>query len=380
MAWQGIEGHDPVVAKFRRALSRNRLASTFLFVGPAGIGKRAFAEKLGAGPALLRIARRPNGSLRNLHLVPASAGAHASRLDLDRKAGRQKHDSAGGVRRRRFAANARGIVPRHCAQTLHGRAEGGHHRRRRLSQRGGANCLLKTLEEPPPNSVLILIGTSADKQLPTIRSRAQTIRFQPLDRTVVAGLLESQGLVADRAQAVRLSEFAEGSLQRALDLADDDLWAFRRRLLEALGGAALDSVALAQDVVAFVEAAGKEASRRRGIATGDGVRRRFHRQLLRAVSGCGPRRRRAVGGRGSGRWAVRSTPGAAAAITRSLELGAHIDRNAHQTTLLECWLDDLSRIVETGHEVSSLPEFDGRNAAWTSPPVHGTFSESRLAR
>ena len=46
MAWQGIEGHDPVVAKFRRALSRNRLASTFLFVGPSGIGKRAFAEKL----------------------------------------------------------------------------------------------------------------------------------------------------------------------------------------------------------------------------------------------------------------------------------------------------------------------------------------------
>jgi len=44
----------------------------------------------------------------------------------------------------------------------------------------GANCLLKTLEEPPPCSVLILIGTSADKQLPTIRSRCQTIRFSPL--------------------------------------------------------------------------------------------------------------------------------------------------------------------------------------------------------
>jgi len=43
----------------------------------------------------------------------------------------------------------------------------------------GANCLLKTLEEPPPCSVLILIGTSADKQLPTIRSRCQTIRLVP---------------------------------------------------------------------------------------------------------------------------------------------------------------------------------------------------------
>ena len=44
----------------------------------------------------------------------------------------------------------------------------------------GANCLLKTLEEPPPQSVLILIGTSPAKQLPTIRSRCQLVRFRPL--------------------------------------------------------------------------------------------------------------------------------------------------------------------------------------------------------
>ena len=41
----------------------------------------------------------------------------------------------------------------------------------------GANCLLKTLEEPPPGSVLILVGTSQQRQLPTIRSRCQIISF-----------------------------------------------------------------------------------------------------------------------------------------------------------------------------------------------------------
>ena len=44
----------------------------------------------------------------------------------------------------------------------------------------GANSLLKTLEEPPPRSVSILIGTSPAKQLPTIRSRCQLVRFRPL--------------------------------------------------------------------------------------------------------------------------------------------------------------------------------------------------------
>src|SRR5258708_24289101 len=46
MSWQGVEGHDEVVERFRRVLAANRLASSFLFVGPAGVGKRLFAEKL----------------------------------------------------------------------------------------------------------------------------------------------------------------------------------------------------------------------------------------------------------------------------------------------------------------------------------------------
>ena len=46
MSWHGIHGHDDVVEQFRRALARRRLASSFLFAGPAGVGKRAFAAKL----------------------------------------------------------------------------------------------------------------------------------------------------------------------------------------------------------------------------------------------------------------------------------------------------------------------------------------------
>ena len=122
MAWQGIEGHDPVVAKFRRALARNRLASTFLFVGPSGIGKRTFAEKLAQTllcPELAASEMAPCGVCTSCRQVLAHT--HPD-LYFHRKTGRQELDSAGGVRGRGCAADARGFVPRHRAQALHGRA------------------------------------------------------------------------------------------------------------------------------------------------------------------------------------------------------------------------------------------------------------------
>src|SRR5438105_3513496 len=41
-----LRGHEQIADRFRRALAKGRLASTFLFVGPAGIGKRRFALRL----------------------------------------------------------------------------------------------------------------------------------------------------------------------------------------------------------------------------------------------------------------------------------------------------------------------------------------------
>jgi DNA polymerase-3 subunit delta' len=224
----------------------------------------------------------------------------------------------------------------------------------------GANSLLKTLEEPPPRSVLILISTSADRQLPTIRSRAQMFRFRPLAEKTVAEILVARGLASDREAALRLASFAEGSVEQAVALADEDLWSFRRTLLKELAMPRLAGVSLAGSLLPFVEGAGKEAKVRR-------VRARqvvafavdFYRQLLRSRCGAVP-----VGNAellkaveaAAPRW-----PGdedtVTACLERSLEALAHLERNAHQPTLLECWLNDLARIMQTGHAVASYGDF-----------------------
>ena len=44
--WLGLLGHDAVADHFRRTIAAGRLAATYLFVGPPGVGKRTFALEL----------------------------------------------------------------------------------------------------------------------------------------------------------------------------------------------------------------------------------------------------------------------------------------------------------------------------------------------
>jgi len=55
-----------------------------------------------------------------------------------------------------------------------------------------ANALLKTLEEPLPSVHFLLTSTSLNNVLPTIRSRAQGIRFGPLPSEVMIQLIKEE--------------------------------------------------------------------------------------------------------------------------------------------------------------------------------------------
>jgi DNA polymerase III subunit delta' len=209
----------------------------------------------------------------------------------------------------------------------------------------GANALLKTLEEPPPRSVLILIGASPAKQLPTIRSRCQLIRFQPLDAGAVAQLLSAQKIVGDGAEALRLAQSSEGSIQRAVELADVELSQFRDVLNKRLAAERLDSVSLARLTAKFVEAAGKDAApRRRRLHQVIGFAADFYRRLLLAANGA-PITENTEADRFIDEALKRQTPDVEktiARLERCLEADQQIDRNANQSTLIETWLDDLA--------------------------------------
>lgn len=348
MAWHGLEGHDEIVDRFRRALARRRLASTFLFAGPPGVGKRRFADTLaqallcerheeaalhacGECPSCLQVKSQSHPDYMVVECPPDKAS-----IPIDLLIGEKDHRGESGVIHHLSLRPQRGkrkIAVIDDADLL---------------AVEGVNAMLKTLEEPPPGSLLILVGTSPARQLPTIRSRCQLIRFRPLPEEVVARILVENELVDDQDMAATLARYCHGSVQWALELADRELWDFARRLFRGLARGRVDVAHWSPGVAEFVDKAGSQAP----------ARRRRLRQLLllatqfyRRVSGilCGETEDadplfEEAARTAAGHWPDDATL-AVACAERCLRAVEQVDRFANQGSLIDAWLGELDAMV-----------------------------------
>ena len=356
MSWQGIEGHDRIVEQFRTSIAGGRLGSTFLFVGPAGIGKRTFAVKM----AQSLFCQSSNGPLAPCGSCPpcvqVTAGTHPD-LELIRKPDDKSVipiDLLIGNKQNRMREGL-------CARIAMKPQPGG----RKFAiiddadflNQEGANSLLKTLEEPPPGSILVLIGTSPQRQLPTIRSRCQTVRFQPLSLENCANLLLQHEIVDSAEQAQSLAQLSGGSLARAADWNHPDLWEFRTEFMSTLSKPGWDAPFLAKQIGEFVDAAGKEAPKRRArLRLVMEMALQFFTQTMRHTVGA------TLAGdaelhRSAANYAAAAGLSAetlAACVERTQLARQHIDQNANQATNIDAWVDDLSQMV-THRLVTAVP-------------------------
>ena len=77
------------------------------------------------------------------------------------------------------------------------------------------NALLKVLEEPPPRTILVLIAAHTSDLLPTIVSRCQHIRFNPISKINLESVLVREHGI-DGPDAAIIATMAAGSVSRAL--------------------------------------------------------------------------------------------------------------------------------------------------------------------
>lgn len=352
MSWDQIQGHDAVLAKFRTAVARERLASTFLFVGPPAVGKRKFALKLAEALLCERngaTSLDPCGQCESC--IQVRAHSHPDLILVERPANRTRIPvelliGEGQNRMREGLCHDITLRPYRGGRKVAIIDDADY-----LNVEG-ANCLLKTLEEPPPKSVMILLSTSLQRQLPTIRSRSQIIRFSPLPNDVIATLLVEQGAVADLDEARVLAELGHGSLERAMQVADPELREFRAAFLPRLAVPDFPSVMLAKETADFVDRAGKEAPPRRArLILVMQFAAEFYEQLMRALCG------RPVAGddllqkqveRAVGRFTA-GPDAAAACLARCVEAEQEVESNANLATLVDAWLDDLAAAGRLGY-------------------------------
>jgi DNA polymerase-3 subunit delta' len=339
VSWHSIRGHDRVVAELRQSLRQGRFPHALLFVGPEGIGKRTFARKL--AQALL-CETRGAADLDPCEACPGclqvEAGTHPDFLEAARP--EDKHELPIDVIRdlcARFglkpARGPRKVAILDDADDLNDEA---------------ANAFLKTLEEPPPGAVLILIGTSAEVQLPTIVSRCQVVRFDPLPESDIAAILLAQGVAADADEAARLAAMGEGSVRRAIGLADADLERLRRSLIDELvAGHGFDPTAMAHRVLAHIKEVGKESvDQRRRASLLVGELARFFRGVLWQTAGLAPPCSDAADRRAVELLASRLEPEEVLVLAnRCLEAEYHIQRRLALNLALESFTHDLGWLI-----------------------------------
>ncbi len=224
MTFSDIIGHDRPVAILRRALANDALAHAYLFCGESGIGKRmtalAFAAVLncarprdgdacGSCPSCRKVA---SGNHPDVHVMTADG----DEIKID-----QVREAQATLALRPFEGRRKVLI-----------VDGAE-----AMNEASSNAFLKTLEEPPGESLIILVTSMPQSLLATIRSRCQTLAFQPLPRSVLAPVLrERRGLGEE--DAWFLAALSRGSIGRALEMDLEEERAARERFRELMEGVA----------------------------------------------------------------------------------------------------------------------------------------------
>jgi DNA polymerase III subunit delta' len=198
-------GQELARAALERAIAGGRVAHAYVFEGPPGIGKRSAALGLamaldcpvapGAGCGACEVCRRIEAGLHPdvPSFGPSGPGGQIVIDDI--------RAILALTRTRPHEARARVIVVDDAD----------------AMNPSSANGLLKTLEEPLAGNHLVLCTGAPDRLLPTVRSRAQRIRFRALSPAALAAIARARGLPEARAEiAVAL---ADGSAARMLEAA-----------------------------------------------------------------------------------------------------------------------------------------------------------------
>jgi DNA polymerase III subunit delta' len=238
MSLKEVIGQKVAQEILSRALKKNRLANTYLFYGPPGVGKFLLAWRL----AQTLLCEKPSENLSACETCPSCLKvARLRHPDLylvfphpggDKPKEVQEHEDH--FRQAKMAEPYQLVeynrpinIPADKIRFLKEQI----YRMPFQSERkiviieqaesmrsDSTNLLLKIFEEPPGDTVLVLTTSQIDRMLPTVVSRSQKIRFAPIRPEIIKSELQRRFSLDER-KAEYYASLSEGSLGVALNFA-----------------------------------------------------------------------------------------------------------------------------------------------------------------
>ena len=209
MSFKNVLGHSKPIALLQRAIKNEKVINSYLFWGNEGIGKKHVALQFAKALNCLETEVDTGDACDHCtSCKKIDHGLHPDVLLIEPEGQNIKVDQIRQLQRDLAYRPYEG-KRRVCILTAADRMAPHI-----------PNTLLKTLEEPPLHTVIILLANNSRFILPTILSRCQPIRFNPLPIPLVSKwLMEGNGF--NEAEANLLASLSEGSPGKALEIQEE---------------------------------------------------------------------------------------------------------------------------------------------------------------
>lgn len=243
MLFDNLIGQEVAKRTIRRAWDEGRLAGSYLFYGPDGVGKEAaamdLAMALNCGGAdkpcrqcssCRRTSSYQHPDFHYLAPVPHSSSESERRKIADEVAEQLKGKAAQPHRPLSFDRPSAISIDdiRDLRQGLALKPYEGGLKAAVIAQADriteeASNAFLKVLEEPSPTTVFVLVSDRPNALLPTIVSRCQKVRFDLLPAVAIESHLAERHRLPEL-EARLTADLAGGSLGRALEMLEQGFW------------------------------------------------------------------------------------------------------------------------------------------------------------
>ena len=212
VTFDSVVGQGALTATLKNAIRQGKLANTYLFCGPRGVGKttcaRIFAKTINCtnpGPdgeacGECESCRSFNEELRSYNVFELDAASNNSVDDIRTLTEQVRIPPMNGK------------YKVYIIDEVH------------MLSTAAFNAFLKTLEEPPHYAIFILATTEKHKIIPTILSRCQIYDFNRISNADIMGHLRSvadkEGVETDDQALAVIAEKSDGGMRDALSIFD----------------------------------------------------------------------------------------------------------------------------------------------------------------